>query len=489
MNRQLHRVAALAAIVLAMLSVPALAAAAPGNDALADAIAISPTALPFAASADITTATTEPGEPVFGCAQFSRTVWYSIVPAHDAMLRADVTGSSFFDTALDVYEQTGTGFGGLAARACVNGTAGTRSLVFDARAGRTYYVRAGNQFTSGGMLQLAVSEVQAPANDAFAQAQTISAPPFGANLDLSAARNEPGEPTPCGVTGGSAWYAFSPATSGSVSASVSASTGIGAAVVAAYRGSSPGDLAALGCRSLFGGGLTFRAEAGSAYWFQLAGSGPAAAALRFDLVATPSPVPSVNFSPFDPSTTDTIQFFDNTVDPAGVGVASRTWDFGDGTSVTDPACCSAPHRYAADGTYRVQVTVTTPDGRVGTAARDVVVTTHDVAIDRVSVPASARVGVTKTIAVSILNTRYDEEVTVVLFRSVNGGFQEVARSTQYVAARPRRTTQFKFNYTFSPADAQFGKVNFQAVASIVGARDAMPTDNTYISLPAKVTTR
>ena len=33
-----------------------------------------------------------------------------------------------------------------------------------------------------------------------------------------------------------------------------------------------------------------------------------------------------------------------------------------------------------------------------------------------------------------------------------------------------------------------GKVNFQAVATIQGARDAIPTDDTVISLPTKVTT-
>src|SRR5262245_39080026 len=118
MNRQIPRVAALAALALTLLALPVAAAAAvPTTADLAQAVTIAPAVLPFAASADITEATTEPGEPTFDCTSFARTVWYAITPTHDAMLRADVGGSVFFDTSLDVYEQTGAGFGGLVSRA------------------------------------------------------------------------------------------------------------------------------------------------------------------------------------------------------------------------------------------------------------------------------------------------------------------------------------------------------------------------------------
>jgi PKD repeat protein len=245
---------------------------------------------------------------------------------------------------------------------------------------------------------------------------------------------------------------------------------------------------ALGCRGLFSQPLTFRAEAGSQYWIQVAGSGSAASSIRIDLVEAPPPVASFFFAPGDPSMFDTVQFFENTFDPAGNGIQSRSWDFGDGTSLPDAPCCSTTHRYARDGTYQVQLTVTTSDGRSASVMRDVVVATHDVVITKVSVPVSARVGNTKTIVIGVVNTRYPENVTVQLLRSANGGWEEVARSTQYVAPRTaHKTTDFQFNYTFSPADAQLGKVNFQAVAVIVGARDAIPTDNTFISLPVKVT--
>jgi hypothetical protein len=49
-----------------------------------------------------------------------------------------------------------------------------------------------------------------------------------------------------------------------------------------------------------------------------------------------------------------------------------------------------------------------------------------------------------------------------------------------------RTTAFGFTYTFTSDDAALGKVTFKAVASIVGARDAQPSDNTAIALPTNV---
>lgn len=53
-------------------------------------------------------------------------------------------------------------------------------------------------------------------------------------------------------------------------------------------------------------------------------------------------------------------------------------------------------------------------------------------------------------------------------------------------SRGSQTTDFKFSYTFTSNDAAFGKFSFQAVATIVGARDALPADNTATALPTKV---
>jgi hypothetical protein len=192
------------------------------------------------------------------------------------------------------------------------------------------------------------------------------------------------------------------------------------------------------------------------------------------------------YSPGDPSVFDTIQFYDQSYDRARVGIASRSWRFGDG--VTADGCCPT-HRYAADGAYTLTLTVTTVDGRVASRSRDVLVETHDVAVARVVVPQTASVGETARITIGLRNSCYPETVRVQLLKSVaDRGWCEVGVLTQEVPVLGgRRTTDFAFDYTFVREDAQLGTVDFRAVATIEGARDALPADNSSTSHPTEVT--
>ena len=195
------------------------------------------------------------------------------------------------------------------------------------------------------------------------------------------------------------------------------------------------------------------------------------------------PVASFFFFPSDPSIFDAVQFIDNSFDPGGFGIATRAWQFGDGGTGTD--CCPT-HRYAADGSYTIQLTVTTPDGRTASTSQPVVVRTHDVAITRLQAPSSGMTGKTSRISIDILSNRYAETVEVQLLKSVPGGFQLVATSRQTLPTR-NRVTSVLLSYTFTSADATIGKVTFKAVASLLGARDALPADNEAIAFPTKVT--
>ena len=99
-------------------------------------------------------------------------------------------------------------------------------------------------------------------------------------------------------------------------------------------------------------------------------------------------------------------------------------------------------------------------------------------------PQSAAAGQTRSITVGVANSRYPESVQVQLYRND----AVVGTLTQQVPVRgANRTTPFSFNYTFTSDDAALGKVTFKAVATISGARDALPSDNTAIALPTKVT--
>lgn len=86
-----------------------------------------------------------------------------------------------------------------------------------------------------------------------------------------------------------------------------------------------------------------------------------------------NPVVGFYYAPGDPSTSDEIEFYDQSYDPAGGGIASQSWGFGDGA--TAKGCCPT-HRYAADGTYTLTLTVDTTDGRTASRSREVVVRTQ-----------------------------------------------------------------------------------------------------------------
>jgi len=146
------------------------ALAIPPNDNFAAPTVI--TALPFSDSVDNTTATTEPGEPQL-CVFSPQTVWYSFTPTADAVVRADMAGSSFFDTALNVYQAVGSGFGGLNFLGCA--TFSGSSIAFRVHAGATYYLQTGSAFTGGGDLHVNLQVIPPPTNDDFSKATPLPA--------------------------------------------------------------------------------------------------------------------------------------------------------------------------------------------------------------------------------------------------------------------------------------------------------------------------
>jgi hypothetical protein len=172
--------AVLAAAIIALFAVgaPTASAAPPGNDDFANAISIS--ALPFSDSVDLAEATLEPSEPQ----QYFNTagsVWYSISPTSDLKLRADMSGSTFSDTLVNVYQQTSSGLGGLML---VTGAGPGLTATFTARAGNTYYLQAQRINSIGGTSKLDVSVVPPPANDDFARATIVPSLPFSDTVDV-----------------------------------------------------------------------------------------------------------------------------------------------------------------------------------------------------------------------------------------------------------------------------------------------------------------
>jgi PKD repeat protein len=464
------------AVALAALGSPTVAnATPPANDNFAGAITV--TGLPFTDSIDLSEATTEPGEPLFCGTQ--ETVWYAFTPSSDVVVRANSSGSSFSFTNLTIFRADGPGLEGLAVLSCGQFQ---QPVVFQAEAGKTYYVQGGHIFGGGGTLALSLDDVPPPPNDDFANARAFSSLPFTDSQDVTGATTEPGEPlNSCfGQINHTIWYAFTPATSGSYSASAQGSV---TADVDVYTGSSLGDLSRVACGGIGGLG-TWHANAGTTYYLQVGTFGSqGTTGIRVDV--TPPPAVGFVWGPGDPSLYDTVQFFDQSFDPGGQGIETRQWNFGDGSTGTGQ---TPTHRFAADGDYTVSLTATPSDGRNNTTTNVVRVRTHDVSIVRLVAPKSGRAGKTDQIVVKLSNTRYPESVQIQLFRSTPGGFEQVASLTETVPVlRPSQTLDATLHYTFTAADASLGKVTFKATALLLNARDALPGDNDSVAPPTKVT--
>jgi PKD repeat protein len=437
--------------------------------------------VPYFDSTDVTNATVESGEPTTACHDSigapTRTVWYffnAITPGnpqYTAQLFGPAPG------ILSVYFLSADT---LIAVGC-NSSFGP--VTFNADSGSGVFFQISDSAGAAGPTVFTLQQdtigppPPGPANDNFADAQFIPGVPFSDSANFFEATREDLEPAFCGFQQRTVWYSFTPTQTQAVFLSLQAPF---FDLVTVHTGTSLNNLSFVTCGSSFGGLTSFTAFAGTTYYIQVSSDQPSIAILQ--LLPPPPPVASFGFFPFDPSVFDNVQFFDQSFDPVGVGIQTRQWSFGDGATATGP---NPNHRYAADGDYVVNLIVTTFDGRSDSTARLVQVRTHDVAIMRFQTPATGMTGKSTKLTVDIQSNRQPETVQVQLFKSVPGGFQLFATSTQTLPVR-NRVSSVVFSYTFTPQDAVIGKVTFRAVVSIVGGRDALPADNEAIGQPTKV---
>jgi hypothetical protein len=328
-----------------------------------------------------------------------------------------------------------------------------------------------------GAVSFNLEQIAPPANDNFADATQITSLPFNVEASTVRATFESGEPTPSCWSGYSfktVWFTHTPSTNTPLTMTLG--SGSISPVVVIYTGSALDSLTEINCGF---GGMSFMAQAGVTYYFQLSDNVGNEGTIPFTLDFTAPPTAEIFYVPSDPHVFESVIIASNTSD--AFGIASYAWELSDGTT-SDSS--SFEHQFAADGDYTANLTVTSVDGLTGSASQVIQVRTHDVAITKVTAPQSARSGQTKAITVAIRNTRYPETVTVDLYKSTPGGDVWIDSLTLEVPARlGNKTKLFTFHYTFTVQDAQVGKVSFRAVATINEARDAFPQDNTVISLP------
>jgi subtilisin family serine protease len=236
----------------------------PANDNFADAIAI-PEPLPYSNVQTTAASTTEVGEPM-PCGYIGSTVWYSVTPSIDELLRVSTVGSKFTGV-LAVY--TGASVDALSAPLACD----SPGISFAATAGTTYYIQAGGFGSTSGTMTIGVGT--SPPNDDFANAIVIPPElPYSNAQSTVAATVEAGEYLACFSMGATVWYRFTPATTWTITIST-AGSGFDSGL-ALSSGTSFDALTPIDCNRNFGGAgtyarITFVAQAGTTYQIQAGG--------------------------------------------------------------------------------------------------------------------------------------------------------------------------------------------------------------------------
>ncbi|MFD8494699.1 PKD domain-containing protein [Amycolatopsis sp. NPDC059657] len=443
----------------------------PSNDDFDTATTIA--ALPFRTTAATTGTTAAADDPTSCSGQITGSVWYRYTAPADGIVRTS-RGGGRFGPFIAVY----TGARGDLTQvpgACQNPLNGIPSATFHVTAGTTYHVLLFEILGGSGKVDFDFMAVPPEPNDAVAAA-TVAGLPAEYTGDLARASAEPSEPTascdPEAVQ--SVWYRYTPERTRSVSLDKLYGK---APAISVHSGGVELDCVPAGnyLESVF------TAVAGQTYYIRVADSAERAAWFDLRIATAPALQPRVNPYPDRPSVYTDVEFNPTSGDQLGRKLVSGEIRFGDGTSAPITGT-PIRHKYTVDGTYQVEVTGSTNDGRTGTGSTSLKVETHDVSLTGFSAPATARVDQTKSLKVSVVNARYGETVKVRLLRQTpEGYFNEVGSLTQAVAAPGK--VDFPFAYTYTGADAAAGKVTFKVVATLEDNHDdARPADNELVAV-------
>jgi hypothetical protein len=138
--------------------------------------------------------------------------------------------------------------------------------------------------TALGTVSFNLEQFVAPANDNFANAESITSLPFSATVDNTEASTEPGEPQDCSFPFKSVWYTLSPAENMAVRVDMAGSSVGGAVSIFLASGPTFSDLTSLGCTySGSGNSTNFQLEAGKTYYLRVDGNGGQAGVLQINL--------------------------------------------------------------------------------------------------------------------------------------------------------------------------------------------------------------
>jgi hypothetical protein len=282
---------ALAALA-ALAALPAAAqAAAPHNDAFADAQIVR---VGDRLAGSIAEATTQAGEPATSSSLIENTVWYRLTTTATENLRIDTCDGNNPYSEVAIF--TGATVSGLTAVALgPYGCNGGGRATFTADAGTTYHVRVAG-YDWGGDVALSVARPQPPPNDLFAQAQPVGLPAHIRDTTVDATV-EPGEPEPSEFgSGHSVWYRVTATTRDSIRISTCADH-VSNTIVSVYTGASVSALTNAGIARSFidvcglSTAIVLSPVVGTTYFISVRGNGSSADTFTLDIEAPSPPGP------------------------------------------------------------------------------------------------------------------------------------------------------------------------------------------------------
>ncbi len=264
-----------------------MAPSGPPNDLFANAQVVSGSS--GSATGSNVGATKEPGEPNHAGNAGGASVWFRWTAPSSGTATVDTLSSSF-DTLLGVY--TGSAVNQLTTITsnddCCGGTQSKAS--FSAVAGTTYQIAVDGYNKATGNVVVHWSQASPPANDMFANAQSLIGASGMATGTNVAATKEPGEPNHAGNAGGaSIWFTWVAQSAGTATIDTSGSSFD--TLLGVYTGSSVNSLTTVASNDNCCGGQTsqvsFAATAGTTYEIAVDGSNGATGSvtLHWSLVA------------------------------------------------------------------------------------------------------------------------------------------------------------------------------------------------------------
>ncbi len=270
--------------IAAALPAGAAAGAGPSNDDFANATVLVGN-LPLTAHSNAMGASMEGAEDESPCeGQNQESVWFRFTPVNSGVFRVDTIGSDY-DTNLDIYR--GTTLNNLVHVDCNDDIDSWNADLYDSRiafrgvGGTRYYFRvASDTIGEARSIDLHVRSVQAPNNDNYKAATRIASLPYNTNADIINATSAPNELrfNNCASARATRWYKYTP----SVDMVIWANTFVPVdfdSTLQVFTGAKPANASFVICNddqwvqgsNTVASGVTFKANAGTTYRFQVAG--------------------------------------------------------------------------------------------------------------------------------------------------------------------------------------------------------------------------